>query len=97
MNIRLTKQRLQIIIDALAYYETMCDDFLIEFDFHEARGCGDSSGISRSEWNHKRKVCLQAFEWAYQELAERLGFDPRDNPAPVAHRQIKEKGDPDAD
>lgn len=59
MSIRLTEKRLEVIISALAYYETMLEDgegFAWETD---------------AEYRQKEKDREQAFIWAHQELAKR--------------------------
>jgi len=59
MSIRLTKQRLHIIIDALALYETLIDD-------GEGSVWNTDAEARRIERDRE-----QAFLWAHQELAKR--------------------------
>lgn len=56
---RLTARRLKIIIDALAYYETIIDD---------GEGMNWGTEAERKRLEHDRE---QAFEWAHSQLAKR--------------------------
>lgn len=59
MSVRLTKKRLDIIIDALAYWETIIED---------GEGVCWETEAEYEQMEHERK---QAFIWAHQELAKR--------------------------
>lgn len=59
MSVRLTKKRLEIIIDALAYWETMIDDE----DCHLWE--------TEAEFQRLQHDCIQAQVWAHQQLAKR--------------------------
>ena len=68
---RLTVKRLAIIIDALAYWETLCDDYLMDFDGDVSPDDDLGTGFTKTEWNRRREACLQAHEWAHEQLAKR--------------------------
>ena len=59
MSVRLTEKRLGIIIDALAYWDTILDD--------------PDCGLWETEAEYRRieNEREQAFIWAHQELAKR--------------------------
>lgn len=59
MSVRLTEKRLDIIISALAYWETILED---------------GEGVcweTEAEYRQQEKEREQAFIWAHQELAKR--------------------------
>lgn len=59
MSVRLTEKRLDIIISALAYWETILED---------GEGvCWETEAEYRQQENERE----QAFMWAHQELAKR--------------------------
>ena len=58
-RVRLTKARLDTIISALGYWETMIDD---------SEGCLWETDAEYRRLEHDRE---QAFEWAHQQLAKR--------------------------
>lgn len=59
MSVRLTEKRLEVIIHALAYWETMLED-----------GEG-TCWETEAEYRQQEKEREQAFIWAHQELAKR--------------------------
>lgn len=58
MSVRLTEKRLEVIISALAYWETILGDMGI-------------NGCSEADYRQQEKEREQAFMWAHQELAKR--------------------------
>ena len=59
MSVRLTEKRLDIIIDALAYWQDYLDD---------GEGLCWETEAEYKQMEHERE---QAFIWAHQELAKR--------------------------
>ena len=68
---RLTAKRLATIIDALAYYETVCDDYLMDFDGDVSPDDDLGTGYTEAQWNRQKEACEQAQSWAHEQLAKR--------------------------